>query len=314
MSENKKELKKSFNKFQIVGTIDEINLMYDAEIINKNNSKLKGAIVKKEFKNPSLTIESNGEIYGLEFFPTYCMKEEKGKLIENPRFKALQTIMEYEKGKRVMAECSVSENSYANEQGEFKAFPQLNTFQITSSGVPEKDVADGKLTGMVKSILPEIKNEEETGRLIVEFCYLSGGADGGINVIPLKIIVDKDLSDDFKDLYELGDCCQLDLEVLQVQIGGDNTVKEGHFGRRESNITMGFTITEFNVFGGDPKLDEENDKFIEMEKMKELLKERDILIASKIQAKKAKGTEKSKNGLGTKKSSVKPTDEDDPFA
>ncbi|MEG1648243.1 MAG: hypothetical protein RR325_05790, partial [Bacilli bacterium] len=101
--------------------------------------------------------------------------------------------------------------------------------------------------------------------------------------------------------------------VLQVQIGGDNTVKEGHFGRRESNITMGFTITEFNVFGGDPKLDEENDKFIEMESMKELLKERDILIASKIQARKYKGTDKPKTGLGTKKSSVK-VDENDPFA
>ena len=127
------ELKRSVNKFQIVGAIDEINLKVDDSMVSKKNSKTKGAIVKQDFKNPSVTIEVNGQTIGVDFYPTYKQKEKDGKIEDNPRYKALETIMGYEKGTSVKADCSVSENSYVDDKGvepEFKTFPQLQHFRF----------------------------------------------------------------------------------------------------------------------------------------------------------------------------------------
>ena len=87
------ELKRSVNKFQIVGAIDEINLKVDDSMVSKKNSKIKGAIVKLDFKNPSVTIEVNGQTIGVDFYPTYKQKEKDGKIEDNPRYKVLETIM-----------------------------------------------------------------------------------------------------------------------------------------------------------------------------------------------------------------------------
>ena len=296
-----KEIKQSINKVQIIGAISEINLEYDPNIVNKNNPKLKGAIVKKEFKNPSVTIESNGQVYGVDFFPTYENKEDdNGKIISNPRFKALETIMNYDKGTRVKADCSLSENGYANDQGEYKSFTQVNCFQMSSSGVPEEDASDGRISGIIRTIKDEIRNEEETGRVLVEFyTFTNQGA-----TVPFNIVVDTDLADDFKDMYEQGDSCSLDFELVMKQVGGKRKSKN-HFGRRESKVVDGFEIMEINLIGGDEAFDEENQYYIDTDTIKKALNERKIMIDQKIADKKEKGASKSteKKGLG-KKSSV----------
>lgn len=303
-----KEVKQSINKVQIIGAISEINLEYDPNIVNKNNPKLKGAIVKKEFKNPSVAIESNGQIIGVDYFPTYKDKvDDKGNIVDNPRFKSLETIIEYDKGTRVKADCSLSENGYATDQEEYKSFTQVNCFQMSSSGVPEEDASDGRISGIIRTIKDEIRNEEETGRLLVEFyTFTNQGA-----TIPFNIVVDTDLADDFRDMYEQGDSCSLDFELIMKQVGGKKK-SENHFGRRESKVVDGFEVMEINLIGGDDAFDEESQYYIDTDTIKKALNERKIMIDQKIADKKEKGNGKSteKKGLG-KKSSIDTSSNDD---
>lgn len=49
-------MEKSVNVGTVVGELVEVNLKVDESVVNKNNSKIKGAIVKEDFKNPSLTL------------------------------------------------------------------------------------------------------------------------------------------------------------------------------------------------------------------------------------------------------------------
>lgn len=314
------ELKRSINKFQIVGTIDEINLKVDNNVVNKRNSQIKGAIIKCDFKNPSVTINVNGQIIGVNFYPTYKQVEKDGKIIDNPRYKALETIMNYEKGTRVLANCSLSENSYVDDKGnepEFKSFPQLSAFQITSSNVSDDDTADGRISGVVKSIKDEVRNEEETGRIIVEFYYMITDSSGDIIATPINLIVESDLADDFKDMYPIGSNCILDVEIINRQVGGNKKKVEGHFGRRESKVVDGFTVEEFSCFGGDPTLEEENEYFVSVDDMKELLKERKVMIEAKISEKKSENKKPTSSGLGTRKSTVDTStniDNENPFA
>lgn len=314
------ELKRSINKFQIVGTIDEINLKVDNNVVNKRNSQIKGAIIKCDFKNPSVTINVNGQIIGVNFYPTYKQVEKDGKIIDNPRYKALETIMNYEKGIRVLANCSLSENSYVDDKGnepEFKSFPQLSAFQITSSNVSDDDTADGRISGVVKSIKDEVRNEEETGRIIVEFYYMITDGSGDIIATPINLIVESDLADDFKDMYPIGSNCILDVEIINRQVGGNKKKVEGHFGRRESKVVDGFTVEEFSCFGGDLTLEEENEYFVSVDDMKELLKERKVMIEAKISEKKSENKKPISSGLGTRKSTVDTStniDNENPFA
>lgn len=314
------ELKRSINKFQIVGTIDEINLKVDNNVVNKKNSQIKGAIIKCDFKNPSVTINVNGQIIGVNFYPTYKQVEKDGKIIDNPRYKALETIMNYEKGIRVLANCSLSENSYVDDKGnepEFKSFPQLSAFQITSSNVSDDDTADGRISGVVKSIKDEVRNEEETGRIIVEFYYMITDGSGDIIATPINLIVESDLADDFKDMYPIGSNCILDVEIINRQVGGNKKKVEGHFGRRESKVVDGFTVEEFSCFGGDLTLEEENEYFVSVDDMKELLKERKVMIEAKISEKKSENKKPISSGLGTRKSTVDTStniDNENPFA
>ena len=311
------ELKRSVNKFQIVGAIDEINLKIDDSVVSKKNSNIKGAIVKQDFKNPSVTIDVNGQTIGVDFYPTYKQREKDGKIEDNPRYKALETIMGYEKGTRVKADCSVSENSYVDDKGlepEFKTFPQLSAFQISSTNVSDEDKADGRISGIVKNITSEVnKDGDETGRIFVEFYYMTTDASGDISASPIKLVVENDLADDFKDMYPIGSSCMLDVEIINKQIGGNKKKVEGHFGRRESKIVDGFSVEEYSVFGGDPTIEEGKEYFVPIDDMKSLLKERDVMIKAKIDDKEKNGKQETKKGLGTRKSTVDTSEEENPF-
>ena len=67
------ELKQSVNKVQICGELVEMNLVVDDTYTRElNGTKHTGnAIVKNDFKNPSITINVNGHTVGVNFVPTF---------------------------------------------------------------------------------------------------------------------------------------------------------------------------------------------------------------------------------------------------
>jgi len=330
------DVKQSVNKIQVVGTVSEINLKVETkEVTLKSNGVEKKvtckSISKEDFKNPSISVECNLSTdettkvitVGGSFYPTHEKKlDDKGNIIDNPRFKSLETIMntyipkskvkDGEVATRVKMDGSLSVNEYANEQGEFKSTTQINIFNCTSNGVPNEDIAEGEITGIIRTIKNEVKGEnaDETGRLIVELYSFD---NQGVTT-PTNFVVEEDLADDFKDMYEATASCRLWYEIKTKTIGGKKASTNGGFGRRDSKMTSGFTITEFSIFKGDEAFEEENEMFISVDTMKSAMKTREIMIEQKIKdAKEKKKThtkEKSSKGLGSKPSKMTETVDD----
>lgn len=313
------EIKASINNAQVIGELLEMNL----EEITKEVT-LKGAngvekkvtcqqMAKKEFKNPMFLVDVKGNAIGVDFFPASEKKlDENGQIIDNPNFKSLKTVLENyipknnakdeEVPTRVKIDGILSANEYVNKDDEFKSITQVNGFRITSTGVPEEDSADCEISGIIRSIIPETKGEdaEETGRLKVELYTFNRNAE----TTPFTFIVEADLADDFNSFYEAGQSVKLYYEIITKQVGAKKPTTGG-FGRRESHMVSGFSITEYSVFRGDEAFDEENEYYINPEDMKQALNERDIKIDNMVKTAKEnkdkpKSSPKGASSSGTK--------------
>lgn len=312
------EIKQSINNAQVVGTLKEMNL----EEVTKEVT-LKGAngvekkvtcqqIAKKEFKNPTFTIESKGMDIGVDFFPTNEKKlDENGNIVDNSNFKAMKTVLENyvpkikdaENATRVKIDGMLANNEYVSKDTyEYKAFPQINGFRITSTNVPEEDSADCEISGIIRSIIPETKGEdaEETGRLKVELYTFNKQAE----TTPFTFIVEQDLADDFNNFYEAGQSVKLYYEILTKQVGAKKPTTGG-FGRRESKMVSGFSVTEYSVFRGDEPFEEENEYYINPEDMKQALNERDIKINNMVKTAKENKDKPKSSPKGTSASANK---------
>ena len=302
--------KKSINSVVIEGTLAEVgNLVYDKEMKNKNNDKLVGVITRKDFKKPAFVIDVNGQKIGINTMPVYKDKVDKDskKIVENDRFKAMQKVMEYEVGTRVKINGSISIGSpYMGKNGVVEPI-SVNMFSMSSTSVGDEDYAEGKASGYIKTIKPETRgeDEDETGRLLVEL-WMYNNYDN--SVAPFTLVVNEDLSEDFENTYSDGDNAVLNFDIITRQVGGKKT--KNAFGKRESKIVGGYSVTEYSIFGGEAPMDDESEYYIEEDDFKKMFK------AHKQKCEEAKNAkpndETPKRGLGsTRKSKVEETDEDD---
>ena len=321
-----KQIKQSANFVQVVGTLAEMNFEIVEKKTNLRNFKSGKekevtckVVAKKDFKNPSLLVEvspvdEDGNIrytamvgINMNEVPEF-MLEEDGKQQDNPQFKAMQTIMEEyitkkdakegEIPTRVMVKSArLQPNEYVDKNTfDYKVYlPNISTYNVTSTGVPEYDIAEGNISGIIRTITPEMKggeSEEETGRLKVElYTFDSKG-----KASPVTLIAEEDLAEQLADAYQAGDSVKLYYEVLTKQIGGAPKKTNSAFGRRGANTVSGFTVTEYSIFNGDEKFEEEHDLYISIDDMKEAMKQREILIETKIKDMK----EKTKDGKKSK--------------
>lgn len=321
------ELKRSLNKVQLMGMLSEMNLKMETKETkiskNVNGNKIEKTVTckvigKTEFKNPSFTIEVNGNTIGVEYFGVNFGVAEKtldenGNIIDNKNFKSLETIMTNYNPKiggdstkeptRVKVDGSLGLNEYAstnkNPDGEFYSFPQVVAFGISSNGVAEEDSADAEISGVIKAIAHEVKNEDETGRLNVEF--ISFGYNGVAE--PFKFIVEEDLASDFESYYELGSSAKIYYEIITKQVGGKKVTTSGGFGRRDAKITSGYSVTEYSVFRGEEPYEEESEYYVDIETVKNALAEREIMKENKIKDAVEKVKEGTKSPKGASKSS-----------
>lgn len=304
-------MEKSINSIQAVGTVEELNFKIEEKKVTlKEGSKTKDVtckqIIKANFSNPNMTLKVNDSIIGFNFFPTNEKKLVDGQVVDNPRFKALQTIMGYEKGTRVKVDGNIVNNEYPTEDGEFKSLIQLNAFQVTSTVTSDTDYCDGSLSGVIKAIKPEMKGEDETGRKIVEFLYINSMEQ----ICPINLILEEDLVEGFEDNYSKGDCVVLDVECATRTVGVAKQAKK--FGR-DSHRVSGYTVTEYRIFGGGDVLEEENKYYLDKADIKKKLEERDIMIEQKVKEKQGGVKKKSdEEFLDAKVASLDAID--DPFA
>ena len=306
--------KKSMNTVVIVGTLAEVgNLVYDKEVVNKNNDKLVGAITRADFKKPAFVVDVNGQKIGVNTMPVYKNKVDKDtkKIVENDRFKAFEKIMTYEVGTRVEIKGTIQIGSpYMGKNGIIEPV-SVNMFSLSATGIGDDDYAEGKVSGYIKSIKPEVKgeDEDETGRLLVDLWMYNDYDD---SISPFTLVVEEDVAEDFENTYSDGDNAVLDFDIVSKQVGGKKS--KSAFGKKESKIVGGFTVTEYSIFSGEAPMDDESEYYIDEDVFKKLFK------AHKQKCEEAKNAsaskeDKPKKGLGSARTShVDDADDDEnPF-
>ena len=307
--------KKSMNTVVIVGTLAEVgNLVYDKEMKNKTNDKLVGAITRADFKKPAFVVDVNGQKIGVNTMPVYKDKVDKEtkKIVENDRFKAFEKIMTYEVGTRVEIKGSISVGTpYMGKNGVVEPV-SINMFSLSATGVGDEDYAEGKVSGYIKSIKNETRgeDEDETGRLLVDF-WLYNEYNDVKEISPFTLVVEEDVAEEFEETYSDGDNAVLDFDIVSKQVGGKKS--KSAFGKKESKIVGGFSITEYSIFSGEAPMDDESEYYIDESDFKKLFK------AHKQKCEEAKNAtkddEKPKKGLGSARTShVDDSDDDEnPF-
>ena len=304
--------KKSINNVVIEGTLAEVgNLVFDKEMKHKTNDKLVGAITRADFKKPAFVVDVNGQKIGVNTMPVYKDKVDKEtkKIVENDRFKAMQKVMTYEVGTRVKINGTISIGSpYMGKNGIIEPV-SVNMFSMSSTGVGDDDYAEGKVSGFIKSIKPETRgeDEDETGRLLVELWMYNDYDD---SVAPFTLVVDEELAEDFENTYSDGDNAVVNFDIITRQVGGKKS--KSAFGKRESKIVGGFSVTEYSIFGGEAPMDDESEYYIDEDDFKKLFKAHKQKCE---EAKNAKANENApKKGLGSaRKSKVAEVEESDEF-
>lgn len=212
-------------------------------------------------------------------------------------------------------------NDYVGKSGRIASVDCFNVQRVKIlSEVAEEEKFEGAIEGMVTKVVPEIRNEEETGRLLVEIT----GVGYNEKALPHSLIVEDDLADDFQTMYELGSLATFYVEIKSVEYGEKKTSSTGGFGRK-ADINTGFTRIEWCVIGGEEVIDEErvNNKgeklYIDPKDVKNLLEERkveleQILKESKNKAPKAKGGKQSLKAMAATPSDNNPFEvEKNPF-
>lgn len=339
--------KKSLNRATIVGTIMETNFIYDPKAENLFDKSIKGAYAKEDFKNPmfrvkverhdnkndpdEVTSTATVDVDMYSVFKQYSDPATKEKK-DNPTFKAIKNLDNMENkgvGTRIRITGEFDENLYANDKGGVSRFNRVmgRYIETDPSKVSKHDCVDCDITGRIAKITDEIANEEETGRKLVDFYYITIQNDTPVANL-LSLVVDTDLADDFENMYSVGDNVKLSLEIRDTQ-HGSTTESKPSFGHRKSDVASGYIAHEFFIFSGDEAYDDEDwEYYVDDKTMKQAMKARKVIEDDKIQKRKEKnenGTGNEHKGLGKRRSEVTSdgdgedwddgeTEEDNPFA
>ena len=318
--------KKSLNRATIVGTIMETNFKYDPKAENLFDKSIKGAYTKEDFKNPmfrvkverhdnpndpdEVTSTATVDVDMYSVFKQYSNPETKEKK-DNSTFKAIKNLDNMENkgvGTRIRITGEFDENLYANDKGGVSRFNRVmgRYIETDPSKVPSHDCVDCDITGRIAKIADEIANEEETGRKLVDFYYITIQNDTPVANL-LSLVVDTDLADDFENMYSVGDNVKLSLEIRDTQ-HGSTTESKPSFGHRKSDVASGYIAHEFFIFSGDEAYDDEDwEYYVDDKTMKQAMKARKVIEDDKIQKRKEKNTLSSSSehkGLGKRKSEV----------
>lgn len=325
-------VKKSLNRATIVGTIMETNFVYDPKAENLFDESIKGAYTKEDFKNPmfrvkverhdndadptEVTSTATVDVDMYSVFKQYSNPKTKEKK-DNSTFKAIKNLDNMENkgvGTRIRITGEFDENLYANDKGGTSRFNRVmgRYIETDPSKVSDHDCVDCDITGRIAKIADEVANEEETGRKLVDFYYITIQNDSPVANL-LSLVVDTDLADDFENMYSVGDNVKLSLEIKDTQHG---VTGESHsaFGHRKSDVASGYIAHEFFIFGGDEAYDDEDwEYYVDDKTMKQAMKARKVIEDDKIQKRKEKNgnSNEGHKGLGKRKSDVGESDDDE---
>lgn len=315
-------IKQTKSKARFVGVLEEKGLeLVKGEIKGREGNKIPCEIIKGK-----LSVATDNGLFTLRVYT--ASKTTKNE--DNKMFKGIKTILDEYKDRKTygdeadVIDCDVQIN--INDYVTDGANAVKTTTQISLNSAKRvtgevESTTDIDMVGYIGKIVPEInKDDEETGRLIVDFATIGYGD----RALPFKLFVGEDMADDFTDYYEVGQTVELYISATQRHVG-ETKPKTAKFGRA-ANVVSGFDVLELIIVGGEEAFEDEYDGegeeiegtnvAISKKTIKELMKAREMFLENLLNEKKSGKTKEKKGGMGSRKPVVEeddkaPWDEDD---
>lgn len=343
-------LNQSKQSFAAIGLVSEFELIHEScEVITKDKEGNTGKTIDSERIRGKISINIGS---GIKTFDVFCTRHTKqGE--ESKQWKNAESWLELtptiissittnfgteeknniigdkDNASLVSVSGRINENRYYNSNiKDVSVNLRWNATRISTNRVNPDDTFGCTLSGnfFIKSIVHEMVNDEDTGRLKVSLVSIGYGADP----IIIDAIVNEDLAEAFEDLYEVNQTVSFDMDVIFEHIGG-NTSTQKAFGKAGAIKSTGYDKEILIITGGDEPIEESDlededgnvidNGYLNPKAIKTALKEREIALAeiknnegAENKATKSKSNLKEKKRLGAKKTITPIEDEDDsPF-
>lgn len=318
-------LNKTSQYYRCVGTLSEMNLKREpTKITLKENGKEVGTANGERIMG-NIAVETE---HGVHTFNVYAQNlTAKGE--EAKQWKMYCDMLDWnpkiggksgEEPTLVNVEGTVEINDYVGQDSKVKSGLRWRVGRANTKVNPDDPTGTTlKATLFVAGMKEEVRNEEETGRLIVTLY----GANNNGACFPVEAIVDEEMADDFASSYEVGMTVPLELELVSRHIGGNKGGKK-KFGRSSDvSVNNGFDIQELIIVGGEDEIEEPDElttededgnevevktQWINPKTMKLAIKERNNMLEALEKAgyqPKAKAANTTKNSLAEAKKASK---------
>jgi hypothetical protein len=261
------------------------NTLREAE----NQVVIEGTLLEvrhNEWKSKAgLNIELDIEVAENEVHTVHGMtKYKKNDGSDNAIAKGYQTIIdEYltvakhgrEQADKVrITQGRIGINEYYGQDGKLKSFPQLNTNFVNRVGAGEafNPRAEFEVEIFVKSVVPEMKGDDETGRVKVNAIIPVFGG----KVIPFELTVNEEGAEFVSDNYEVGSTTKVYGDIVNFKEVKETEVAVA-FGKPQKKITTK-TVREYLITGGTDPYEEESAKAYTIEAIQQAMVERETYL------------------------------------
>lgn len=257
----KNVLNKTKNYFRCIGTVYEKALERKAIKVKQFDvDKNPAGEVNGEAITGKIAIRTANGImtFGVYYSTPSAYPDKDGNYNESRQWAMAKKMMEWvpeisgngETPSEVNVEGTVEINDY-NKDG--KVYSGLRwRINRAEHSVVENTGCSLNATCYIYSIVPEVSNEEETGRLVVTLY----GANNKGQCYPITAIVEEDLAKDFEDAYTAEDTVNFDFDRIMRHVGGTKSGKKA-FGKTSAvTVNHGFDVEELIIVGADEPIEE----------------------------------------------------------
>lgn len=275
---NNSTLKKTANWFRCVGTLSESSLKEEecsvkvkdkeGNVSNKKGKRIRGNI-SMETKNGTFTFNVYAQTPTSQGEKNNRWTMYESMLNWNPQIGGDNSLPVT----KACVEGQVSINDYVSQQdGKVKTTLRWSISKGTTKVKDDESGVTLEATGFIQSVKPEIKNDEETGRLLVTLY----GADNNGSCYPINCVVEEKLVDAFEEYYEVGETASFTLDRVMHHVGPQRrTVQRALGGYGSVNVNAGYDTEELVVVGADEPIEEPDELYTEDDEGNEIPVETD---------------------------------------
>lgn len=228
----------------------------------------------------------------------------KGYQIVIEEYKSVASHGRDEADKVRITQGKIGVNEYYGQDGMLRTYPQItsNFFNRLSASDEFNPRAEFEVEVFVKSVVPEMKGDDETGRVKLNAIIPVFGA----KVIPFEFVVGEEGADYVADNYEAGTTTKVFGKIVNFK-EKKVVYEKAAFGKDKEKVSYN-TVREYLIDGGVDPYEEDDAKAYTVESIKQAMVERESYLEElKNRNNNSDSSKKEeKKGFGSKGSSEKP--------